>query len=241
MSDFPVLERYQEKFGYVLDDGCRERLKMYRSLLIEWSARFNLTRVTDPEGIETKLFLDSLAIAPLLNAVSRRNRPIRMIDVGAGAGLPGLPLKIAFPEIDLVLLEATAKKVAFLKEVIQVLGLTGVDAIHGRAEELGHDQRYRGQFDVVLARAVARLPALLELCMPLCRVGGRGLFPKGVDIDEEIADARHAAGILGSAILGTERSDAEEVSGTTIVVVQQQTNAPVRYPRRAGLPAKDPL
>ena len=241
MSEFPILERYQERFGYVLKAESIERLATYRTLIIEWSQRFNLTRVTDPDEIETKLFLDSLALAPMLRAFQVHSNAMWIIDVGAGAGFPGLPLKIVMPEIKLVMIEATAKKVGFLNEVIESLDLNGAEALHGRAEEIGHDDRYRGRFDVVMARAVARMPALLELCMPFCHVGGRGLFVKGVNIDEEVSDAQHAANLLGCSILGVERPDAEELSGTSFVLVQQKTKTHSRYPRRSGLPVKDPL
>ncbi len=241
LSAFPILDRYQEQFGFVLDAELSRQLQLYRDLLIEWNQRFNLTRVTEPDEIEIRLFLDSLALAPLFRPFRHEARSIRVMDVGAGAGVPGLPLKLVLPEIELVMMEATAKKVVFLNEVIQALGLTNTEAIHGRAEEVGQDKAYRGRFDVVLARAVARLPALVELCMPFCRVGGRGFFPKGANIDEEIVDAQRAASLLGCTILGTERPDAEELGGTSIVVVQQKSPAPDRYPRRPGIPAKEPL
>ncbi len=242
MDVFPVLQRYQDRFGFELDAESVQRLETFRDLLIDTNRHFNLTRVTDPAEIETRLFLDALGMLPMI----RRSAPSdattnRLLDVGTGAGFPGIPLKIVDPTIDLVLIEATAKKVTFVTQVIETLGLASAQAIHGRAEELAHDARYRSQFDAVTARAVSRLPALLEICMPFCRVGGRGIFPKGPDIDEEVADASQAAGTLRCKILGVERSDIPELAGTTYVIARQVDRPPTKYPRRPGIPSRDPL
>ncbi|HVX29023.1 MAG TPA: 16S rRNA (guanine(527)-N(7))-methyltransferase RsmG, partial [Nitrolancea sp.] len=163
MPDFPLLRAKASELGLALDDTALERFAAYRALLVDWNARFNLTRITDPDEIERRLFLDSLALAPLLQrhrVASRVTGNLRVVDVGAGAGFPGLPLKIADPSIELTLIDATAKKVGFLEEAIRVLGLTNARAVHGRSEELAHDPAYRSAFDVVVARAVAKLPAL---------------------------------------------------------------------------------
>ncbi len=241
MDLFPVLRQYQEVLGYRLDDDAANRLARLRDLLIEWNGRFNLTRVTEPEEIETRLFLDSIAMLRLVRRSAGEREAMNLVDVGAGAGFPGLPLKIVDPSINLVLIEATAKKVGFLQEVIRELSLAGTSAIHGRAEDLAHDARFRANFDVVTARAVAKLPALIEICMPFARVHGRGVFPKGSDIDEEVRDASRAARMIHCKILGTESIPVDELAGTSFVVVEQIAKAPEQYPRRAGIPAKDPL
>ena len=244
MEQFSILARYQDELGYRLDSAAVDRLVQLRDLLLEWNQRFNLTRVTDPQEIETRLYLDSLAMLPLIRAVTPLPNAapgIRVVDVGAGAGFPGLPLKIVAPEIELVLIEATAKKVGFLDEVIRALGLAKTTAVHGRAEELAHDMRYRSRFDVVTARAVARLPALIEICMPFCRVGGRGIFPKGRDLHQEIASAENALHLLHCKILSTETTPIPELAGTTFVVVQQVTKPQAQFPRRPGIPTNDPL
>lgn len=244
MEQFSILKRCEADFGYRLDDTALNRLERFRKLLIARSRQFNLTRVTDPMEIETRLFLDSLALMPHIRRLGSTRQaagPVRLVDIGAGAGVPGLPLKIADAAIELTLIEATAKKVIFLREVITALDLDGVEAVHGRAEELAHDDRFRARFDVVTARGVARLPALIEICMPFCRVGGRGIFPKGREIDEEVQDASRAADALRCKILGVERPTVPELAGTSFVVVEQLAPPPERYPRRAGIPAKDPL
>ncbi len=241
MDRFPILRQHQTELGYRLSDEAIDRLARYRDLLIEWNGRFNLTSVTDPGEIETRLFLDSIAMLRLIRRSAGDGDTVRLVDVGAGAGFPGLPLKIVDPSITLVLIEATAKKVGFVQEVIRDLQLSDASAFHGRAEDLAHDQRFRAKFDVVTARAVARLPALIEICMPFAHVRGRGLFPKGVEIDEEIRDAARAARLVHCKILGTETVPLDEMAGTTFVVVEQIAKAPAQYPRRAGIPAKDPL
>jgi 16S rRNA (guanine527-N7)-methyltransferase len=165
----------------------------------------------------------------------------RLVDVGAGAGFPGLPLKIAEPSFELTLIDATAKKVGFLDEAIRVLGLSEARAVHGRSEELAHDPAYRSSFDVVVARAVAKLPALIELCMPFCGPRGWGLFPKGHDIDVEVESSANALAALRAKLVGVERPVTPELHGTTIVIIEQVGKPPRPYPRRIGLPVKNPL
>ena len=244
MNPFPILTQYQSELGYRLEPAAVDQLRRLRELLLDWNRRFNLTRVTDPVEIETRLYLDSLAMLRLV----RRSTPssvttstIKLVDIGTGAGFPGLPLKIVDPDISVVLIESTAKKVGFLHEAIRVLGLSDVTAVHGRAEELAHQDQYRAKFDVVTARAVAKLPALIEICMPFCRAGGRGIFPKGRDIDDEISDASRAAEQLRCKILGSETMMVPELSGTSYVIVEQVARPPAQYPRRPGIPTKDPL
>lgn len=244
MELFPALTRYQDDLGYRLDPKAIEHFRQYRDLLLEWNQRFNLTRVTDPDEIETRLFLDALAMYQFVQSSLRdpdAEGRIRLVDIGAGAGFPGLPIKIVAPEIELVLIDATAKKVQFLNEVIRALGLSDTWAVHGRAEDLAHERKFRGSFDVVTARAVARLPALIEICMPFSRVGGRGVFPKGSGIEEEIASATRAQRLLHCLILSSEPIAIPELRGTRYVVVRQVDTPPERYPRRPGIPAKDPL
>jgi 16S rRNA (guanine527-N7)-methyltransferase len=164
--------------------------------------------------------------------------PLTLIDVGAGAGFPGLVLKIARPTLDVTLLDATAKKVAFLDAVICDLDLAGVRAVHGRAEEFGQHAAYRGQFDLATARAVAALPVLLEYVVPLLRVGGAALLPKGLHIAPEVRDGRRAARLLGAEIVA---DDPLPVPGTRLVVVRKTAPTSARYPRRTGLPRQAPL
>ena len=244
MTHFPLLRAKSAELGLSLDEAAIQRLAAFRGLLLEWNQRFNLTRVTDPDEIEARLFLDALSLYPLLQrhrVASRVSGALRLIDIGTGAGFPGLPLKIADPSIELTLVEATGKKVSFLEEAIRVINLEGARAIHGRAEEFARDASLRSSFDVVTARAVAKLPTLVEICMPFCGPRGWGIFPKGRDIEGEVAGASNALTKLRSKLIGVESPMIPELNGTTLVVVEQVGKAPRDYPRRAGLPAKSPL
>ncbi len=244
MAPLPTLERLARDLGVPLDGAALDRFARYRDLLLEWNRRANLTSVTDPEEVEVKLFADSLALCPAIarfRATGGGQDALRLADIGAGAGFPGLALKIADPSLEVVLIEATGKKVAFMEAAIQALALEGARAVHGRAEELAHRPEYRGRFDVVTARAVARLPTLLEYCLPFCRPGGLGLFPKGRDAQAEAEDASRALATLQARLVGVEPVAVPDLAGTTIVTVEQVGPAPKEYPRRAGLPAKRPL
>ena len=235
----------------------------YRDLLLTWNTRINLTAIKSPTEVEHRLFLDALRLLPTLNTLlAPRSDPApstgagnpdpapstgavrlpptayRLIDIGTGAGFPGLPLKLARPDLHLTLVEATGKKATFLTRVTAELGLTGVTVLHARAEDLGHDPAHRSVYDVATARAVAALPALLELCMPLLRQGGHALFPKGTDLADELAAGRRAAPIVGARILS---ADPLPNSDTRLVVAAKTAPTPPRYPRRAGIPARDPL
>ena len=160
----------------------------------------------------------------------------RLLDVGAGAGLPGLPLKILYPGLDLVLLDSTAKKTAFLRHLSARLGLEDVEVETGRAEELAHQPRYREQFDVVVSRAVAALPSLVELTLPFCRVGGTFIAQKRGQIGQEIEAAATAIGILGGELREVRRVELEGLVGHLLVVVAKRSPTPQRYPRRPGIP-----
>ena len=231
--------------GVPLDPGQLARFDAYRDLLLEWNTRVNLTAVTDPAAVERRLFLDALRMVPAIDEYRRLigadvvlASTLRLVDVGSGAGFPGLALKIARPDLDVTLVEATGKKAAFLDHAVAALGLTGVTAIHARAEELGHDPAHRAAYDLATARAVASLPALLELCVPLLREGGRAFFPKGLELADELAIGSRAAAVLGARIVAADPLPGGE---TRLVVVDKTGPTPTRYPRRPGLPAREPL
>jgi 16S rRNA (guanine527-N7)-methyltransferase len=221
-----------------VDDGVRKQLAVYRDELLRWNERVNLTAVRDPEGVDRRLIGDALRLLPFVDATDGA----RLVDVGTGAGLPGLVVKIARPKIDVTLIEATGKKVAFLRHVIGILGLERVEALHGRAEELGRDPEHRGRYDLATARAVAALPTLVELCLPFLRVEGRALFPKGADLGTELAEGERAAALVGGRIETTEElpGDAGEPV-TRLVIAAKIRQTPNRFPRRSGIPAKEPL
>lgn len=223
-----------------LSEGQSARFATYRDTLLDWNQRVNLTAITDPLGIEQRLFLDALRMVPSVDryAIENDATTMHLVDVGSGAGFPGLPLKIARPDLDVTLIEATGKKVAFLQHVIELLGLTGIRALHGRAEAFAHDREHRQCYDLATARAVASLPALVELCLPLLRIGGRGLFPKGLEIAEEREAAERAAVQLGGRI----EAMSELPNGQTCLVeIVKCAPTPRHYPRRAGIPARHPL
>jgi 16S rRNA (guanine527-N7)-methyltransferase len=242
-THWPGLACAAGDIGVALDDEALGRFGRYRDLLLRRNAEFNLTAIRDAVGVERKLFLDALAIAPALDrALLRSPRHgedrIRLIDVGAGAGFPGLPLKIARPELDLTLIDATAKKVAFQINVIADLRLNDARAIHGRAEDLGRERAFRERYDIATARAVANLPVLLEFIVPFLKVGGTALLPKGLEIDEELQCGRRAAAVLGAKIVS---ADILPVRGTRLVIVAKVRPTPTAYPRRTGIPSRSPL
>lgn len=239
----PLSEYVRANSPVELDPERDQRLARYRDLLIGWNERINLTAITDPHEVDVHLILDALRMAPAIaDAASRSHKRPSMIDIGAGGGLPGIPLAVVLPGIDFTLLDATAKKVMVLGEMAAVLGLGNLLALHGRAEEIGHRTEFRGRFSFATARAVASLPALVELSLPLLKPGGRAFFPKSANIDEELKEGDAAATILGGRI---ESSAAlpPGVDGrvTRLVVLVKMNETPKQFPRRSGLPAREPL
>lgn len=219
------------------------RFDRYRDLLRDWATRFNLTSVTEPDAIEQRLFLDAIRMLPAIDRfasalIPAERRSLRLLDIGSGAGLPGLPIAICRPNLAVTLVEATGKKVAFLDAVASELDLPNVRAIHARAEELGREPAHRGAYDLATARAVASLPVLLELSMPVLGEGGVALFPKGLDLAEELAAAHRAAPVVGAALIADELLSGGE---TRLIVARKETPTPARFPRRAGIPAREPL
>jgi 16S rRNA (guanine527-N7)-methyltransferase len=241
-SDLATLHAGATALGITLNQDRQRTLLHYRTLLLDWNERINLTAITDPMEILTHHFLDSLACALPLSADQRR-APLSVIDIGSGAGFPGLPLAIAFPSWQVCLLEATGKKVRFLAGAIEALGLPNACAVHGRAEEVAHLPRYRGSFDIATARAVASLPTLLEYCSPFVKLGGLMLLPKKGDLTEELALGKSAAPQLGAALEGVLPLPVLPGldSGRVIITARQQRPCPVLYPRAAGAPRKRPL
>ncbi len=242
-TPWPGLAVAARAAGVELGSGQLACFDRYRDLLLQWNDRFNLTAVTDPDAIEQRLFLDAVRLLPALDRfaltiVPSGGRSIRVVDIGAGAGFPGLPIAICRPDFTVTLVEATGKKVTFLDTVAAELDLPNVRAIHARAEEIGRESAHRGAYDLATARAVASLPALLELSMPLLRVGGVALFPKGQELSEELAGARRAAPLVGAALLADDPLPGGE---TCLIVARKEAVTPARYPRRSGIPAREPL
>jgi 16S rRNA (guanine527-N7)-methyltransferase len=229
-----------KELGLELTPAQLEQFDSYYRELIDWNKRANLTAITDYEEVQLKHFLDSLTI--ILAWPPQIDKALRVIDVGTGAGLPGIPLKIVFPEIKLVLLEATAKKAVFLRHIVQELSLDDVEVVVGRAEEVAHQPQYREQFDIALSRAVAALPALVELTLPFCAVGGSFIAQKKGAIDEEISRAGRAIGLLGGSLREVKEVALPSLPNERyLVIIDKLSPTPEKYPRRPGLPAKRPL
>lgn len=210
----------------------------YAAELRAWNERFNLTAITDPEGIQVKHFLDSLSLLTVLPA----NAAGRLIDVGTGAGFPGLPLKIMLPDLRLTLVEATGKKVTFCEAVAATLGLREVTVVKARAEEIGQDPAHRAQYDWAVARAVAPLPVLAEYLLPLVRVGGQAIAQKGQSAPAEVETAAAAVQRLGGRWAQTRPVALPGVAEARYLVVYDKVAAtPPAYPRRVGVPSKTPL
>ncbi|MGH2506641.1 MAG: 16S rRNA (guanine(527)-N(7))-methyltransferase RsmG [Ktedonobacteraceae bacterium] len=208
-----------------------------RQELLDWNSRVNLTAITDPIEILLKHFLDSLSLLEVYGT-----EQARVLDIGAGAGFPGLPLKLVRPQWEMVLLEATGKKVNFQRHIIETLGLQHIEAVHGRAEDLAHTSSYRAAFDLVTARAVTSLPTLLEYAAPFCRVGGQILLPKKGELADELLQGKHAAHKLGLAFKADVPVRLPGLDdGRRILVWEQIKLCPEQYPRSGAAMAKKPL
>ncbi len=228
-----------QQFNLTLTHVQLTAFEQYSRELIAWNQKVNLTRIIEPDEIAVKHFLDSLSA----NLAWPDLPPgFALIDVGSGAGFPGLPLKIARPDLRLTLLESTGKKTAFLRHLVDLLNLADVTILTARAEEAGHLPEHREQYDVAIARAVSALPVLAEYTLPLVKVGGRVIAQKGQDPAAEVKEAANALGILGgklSRILPVVVPGLE--AERHLVVIQKVKSTPRQYPRRPGLPAKKPI
>jgi len=213
------LEQYAREFGVELSPAQGAALRAYWRMVLETNRYTNLTRITEDRDATLKHFVDSLTV--LKTGVFERGA--RVVDVGSGAGFPGVPLKIARPDLSMVLLDATLKRVRFLQAVIERLGLEGMEAVHGRAEELGRRPGWAGSFDVAVARAVARLDVLVRWCMPLVKPNGCLLAMKGPDVEEELAAAERALRAARARVVRVERLALPEGAGQRNIVVVEKS------------------
>lgn len=223
-------------WGLALAPQQLEQFAIYLAELQAWNEHTNLTAITGAQQIVTRHFLDSLRCA-----LSWGDAPNSLIDVGAGAGFPGLPLKILRPELQLTLVESIGKKATFLRHSVDRLGLRDVVVLASRAEAIGRDATQREHYDVVVARAVADLRVLSEYCLPLCRIDGRFLAPKGAQIEAELAAAQPAIATLGGHVIAVEPVELPGVEPRSLVVMGKIASTPSQYPRALGIPAKRPL
>ena len=224
------------KLEIVLTDQQLEQFEKYYEMLIEKNKVMNLTAITEFDEVIEKHFLDSINICHLLDLQSE----IRLLDLGTGAGFPGIPLKIVFPKLNVVLADSLNKRILFLKDVIQKLGLEDIEAIHGRAEELARKPEYRENFDLCVSRAVANLSTLSEYCIPFVKVGGKFVSYKSGSCEEEINSSKKAVQLLGGRITNVDKFELGEASRSFVVIDKVKITAK-RFPRKAGTPSKEPL
>lgn len=225
--------------GLVLNDQQIAQFERYFQLLVEWNEKMNLTAITQREEVYLKHFYDCLMA---LWNMPLDNYALQLCDVGAGAGFPSIPLKIAHPELQVTIVDSLQKRLTFIDHLAQELGLEGVFCVHGRAEDVGQNPVYRGQFDLVTARAVASLNVLAEYCLPLVKIGGQFLALKAQKSDRELEEARAAISILGAKLIKvTEDQLPVESADRRYILIQKTKETPNKYPRKAGKPAKNPI
>lgn len=225
-----------KKIDIILSDEQVNKFYKYMSLLIEWNEKINLTAITEPKDIILKHFIDSMTISKYIKDSDR------IIDVGTGAGFPGIPIKIIKEENEIVLLDSLNKRISFLNEVIKELGLNNINCIHSRAEEAGRNKNFREKFDISTSRAVANMSVLSEYLIPFTKMGGKVIFMKGSEIEQELEDSKNAIKLLGGKINKIDNfylpnSDMQR----NIILIDKIEKTNSKYPRKPGMPAKEPI
>lgn len=240
MNDLSQFEKDLEQFQITLSDTQKEQFLKYYELLVERNGFMNLTAITEFDDVMKKHFTDSLSLVKAYSEI--RTEKLKVIDIGTGAGFPGIPLKIVFPQIELTLLDSLQKRLKFLQEVIDQLGLGEVELIHGRAEDFCKPSMKREQYDLCVSRAVANLATLSELCLPYVKVGGKFIPYKSEKAEEEVKAAKKAIGLLGGEVKDQIEFELPESNiGRTLVVIEKKNATPKKFPRKAGMPAKEPI
>ena len=234
--NFKSLTDELEKLSVTLSEKQLEQFEKYYEMLIEKNKIMNLTAITEFDEVLEKHFLDSVSLIRVKNL----HQPITVLDLGTGAGFPGIPLKIVFPELKVTLADSLNKRVLFLQEVIDELQLENIKAIHGRAEDLARDKNYREQYDLVVSRAVANLSTLSEYCLPFVKIGGEFISYKSGNCEEEVAAAKSAVFLLGGKVKDTMKFELGE-SGRSFITIDKVKGTPKTYPRKAGTPSKKTL
>lgn len=231
-----------QKLGINLNDKQITQFKLYYQELVGWNKKFNLTTITDYQEVQIKHFLDSLTVISALTEEELRQPGFSIIDMGTGAGFPGIPLKVFLSQSRLVLLDSKAKKAAFLQHVIEQLELDAVEVVIGRAEEIAHRPLLRENFTLVVSRAVASLPTLVELALPFCQMGGKFIAQKKGQIEQELVQAGKAIDVLGGELNQVKKVELEELSDERyLVIIDKIYPTPEKYPRRPGIPVRRPI
>ena len=240
--DFSTLINNCKKWNIILTEKQIKQFDQYYDLLVEWNSFMNLTAITEFDEVCQKHFLDSLSIVKAYPDHYFEKNTFQLIDIGTGAGFPSIPIKIVFPNLKFTLVDSLNKRIKFLNEVIDQLQLSDCTAVHGRAEDLAKNSSYREQYDFCVSRAVANLSTLCEYCMPYVKVGGRFVSYKSEKITEEAEKAKHAIFVLGGK---SERQVEFTLPDSdiyrNIYIIQKEKITPKKYPRKAGLPSKEPL
>lgn len=224
--------------GIHLTDTQKQQFQRYFQLLVEWNEKINLTAITEEEDVYLKHFYDS--IAPILQG-HIQNAPLRLLDIGAGAGFPSLPMKIIYPQLDVTIIDSLNKRINFLHLLAEELGLENVHFYHGRAEDFAQDKQFRAQFDLVTARAVARMQILSELTIPYLKLNGKLIALKASSAEDELTQAKNALTLLFGKVI--ENVDYQLPNGDprTLTIVEKKKETPNKFPRKAGMPNKRPL
>ncbi len=233
------LEKFEHglnELGITLSEEQMQQFLTYYEMLLEKNKVMNLTAITEFDEVVEKHFLDSLSLVKAYDLT----KPVRILDLGTGAGFPGIPLKIAFPELEIVLADSLNKRILFLDEVIAELGLQKITTVHARAEELARNKEYRETFDLVVSRAVANLASLSEYCVPFVKLGGKFISYKSGEIEEELTNAKRAIFLLGGKTEEVVKFDLYEQK-RSFVLIKKEKGTPKTYPRKAGTPTKSPL
>lgn len=224
--------------GVALSPLQLQQFQTYYELLVEWNERMNLTGITEREAVYEKHFFDSVSLSFFLNVQETGS----LADIGSGAGFPSLPLKICFPHLNVTIVDSLNKRIQFLQHVVERLGLTNVTCVHGRAEDIGRLPAHRDRYDLVTARAVARLSGLNELCLPFARKGGVFASMKGADPSEEVQEAKRSLSELKGKLSGIHHLQLPfEQSERHVIVIDKLAATPTKYPRKPGLPLKQPI
>ncbi|GAB6179187.1 16S rRNA (guanine(527)-N(7))-methyltransferase RsmG [Desulfotomaculum defluvii] len=233
-----TLKKAADEIGLVLLEDQIHSFNTYYELIIDWNKKINLTAITEPREVAVKHFIDSLTC---LNTIQITPHA-KILDIGTGAGFPGIPLKIFRPDLSITLMDSLNKRVTFLNEVINNLGLTEIRALHDRAEDFGQKKEHREKYDYVISRAVARLAVLSEYCLPCVKLGGYFISQKGPDIVDELNEAKKAIHILGGSLENTHKLELPIIKdGRSLIVIKKDKLTPSEYPRKAGTPAKKPI